>query len=126
MLDDSVCAPINFRQEMVDNELTLAGERQRLILWGALAPVILYGASIFVMLGSLGIDSWEIPGVVMWYAAQLGNLAVIIWGLLKRQIIDQQPIGFRRGFYILYALNILVLLSYWTFIFGFRSNLNFS
>jgi hypothetical protein len=109
---------------MADNKLTLADERQRLILRGATAPVILYGASIFVMLGSLGKDSWAVPGVVMWYAAQLGNLAVIIWGLLRRQIIDQQPIGFRRGFYILYALNILILLSYWTFIFGFRSNLD--
>ena len=104
--------------------MTLEEKWQRLILRGALAPVILYGASIFVMLGSLGKASWAIPGVVMWYAAQVGNLAVIIWGLMKRQILDQQPIGFRRGFYILYALNILILLSYWTFIFGFRSNLD--
>lgn len=110
---------------MAENELTLADGRQRLILRGATAPVILYGASIFVMLGSLGKDSWAVPGVVMWYAAQVGNLAVIFWGLLKRQVIDQQPIGFRRGFYFLYALNILILLGYWTFIFGFRSNLDF-
>ena len=109
---------------MTEFDKHLGHERQRLILQGATAPVILYGASIFVMLGSLGKDSWAVPGVVMWYAAQLGNLAVIIWGLFRRQIIDQQPIGFRRGFYILYALNILILLSYWTFIFGFRSNLD--
>ena len=110
---------------MTGSKVTLEEKAQRLVLWGALAPVILYGASIFVMLGSLGIDSWDIPGVVMWYAAQGGNLAVIFWGLLKRQVIDQQPIGFRRGFYLLYALNILILLGYWTFIFGFRSNLDF-
>lgn len=104
---------------MAPNELTLADERQRLILWGALAPVILYGTSIFVMLGAMGMSSWAIPGAVMWIAAQVGNLAVIIWGLLKRQIIDQQPVGFRRGFYFLYALNMLTLLGFWTFILGY-------
>jgi len=96
---------------MAYNELTLADDRQRLILRGATASVILYGASIFVMLGSLGKDSWAVPGVVMWYAAQLGNLAVIVLGLLKRQAIDQQPIGFRRGFYILYALLLHTICS---------------
>lgn len=104
---------------MADNELTLAGERQRLILWGALAPVILYGTSIFVMLGAMGKSSWAIPSAVMWITAQVGNLTVIIWGLLKRQIIDQQPVGFRRGFYFLYALNMLTLLGFWTFILGY-------
>lgn len=104
---------------MADNELNLADERQRLILWVATAPVILYGASIFVMLGAMGMSSWAIPGAVMWIAAQVGNLAVIIWGLLKRQIIDQQPVGFRRGFNFLYALNMLTLLGFWTFILGY-------
>lgn len=104
---------------MADNELTLADERQRLILWGATAPVILYGASIFVMLGAMGKSSWAITSAVMWITAQVGNLTVIIWGLLKRQIIDQQPVGFRRGFYFLYALNILTLLGFWTFLLGY-------
>lgn len=104
---------------MAGSKVTLGEKWQRLILWGATAPVILYGASIFVMLGAMGMSWWAIPGAVMWIAAQVGNLAVIIWGLLKRQIIDQQPVGFRRGFYFLYALNMLTLLGFWTFILGY-------
>ncbi len=104
---------------MTGSKVTLEEKWQRLVLWGATAPVILYGASIFVMLGATGMSSWAIPGAVMWIAAQVGNLAVIIWGLLKRQIIDQQPAGFRWGFYFLYALNMLTLLGFWTFILGY-------
>lgn len=104
---------------MAGSKVTLEEKWQRLVLWGATAPVILYGASIFVMLGAMGMSSWAIPSAVMWITAQVGNLTVIIWGLLKRQIIDQQPVGFRRGFYFLYTLNILTLLGFWTVILGY-------
>jgi hypothetical protein len=104
---------------MTESKVSLEEKCQRLILWGALAPVILYVVSIFVMLGAMGISSWAMPGAVIWIAAQVGNLIVIIWGLLKREMVDQQPMGFRRGFYFLYALNMLTLLGFWTFILGY-------